>query len=193
MANLAGLYHRYPEWSGQWFGTNPLAGQFPRKTSGLVARGDEGRARRASRWRWPTARARCGFQAIVGLSEAGQTPPAPLLRAALTKEPDAVNQAVLAEALGTLKRPTGGADLDRDLPMPAGPSRSAAAALAALSPIARSAVAACPVHLALRPQGPAGLVARALARPGPLGFLARQRSGARFWNIPPPRFGPPHS
>src|SRR5262249_34679588 len=27
MANLAGLYRRYPEWSGSWFGTNPLAGR----------------------------------------------------------------------------------------------------------------------------------------------------------------------
>ena len=32
VANLAGLYRRYPEWSGSWFGTNPLAGRFPEKT-----------------------------------------------------------------------------------------------------------------------------------------------------------------
>ena len=32
MATLAGLYRRYPEWTGNWFGPNPLAGEFPRKT-----------------------------------------------------------------------------------------------------------------------------------------------------------------
>ena len=32
VANLSGLYRRYPEWSGSWFGTNPIAGQFPEKT-----------------------------------------------------------------------------------------------------------------------------------------------------------------
>jgi putative heme-binding domain-containing protein len=30
--NLAGLYHQYPDWSGHWFGTNPLAGELPTKT-----------------------------------------------------------------------------------------------------------------------------------------------------------------
>ena len=32
VGNLAGLYRVYPDWSGAWFGTNPLAGQFPEKT-----------------------------------------------------------------------------------------------------------------------------------------------------------------
>src|SRR5262249_48530082 len=32
VANLAGLYRQYPEWTGAWFGTNPLAGEFPQKT-----------------------------------------------------------------------------------------------------------------------------------------------------------------
>ena len=40
VANLAGLYRRYPEWSGNWFGTNPLAGEFPSKTQAREPRGD---------------------------------------------------------------------------------------------------------------------------------------------------------
>lgn len=31
--NLSGQYLKYPEWKGEWFGTNPLAGLIPRKTS----------------------------------------------------------------------------------------------------------------------------------------------------------------
>ena len=31
--NLSGQYLTYPEWKGEWFGTNPLAGLIPRKTS----------------------------------------------------------------------------------------------------------------------------------------------------------------
>ena len=60
VANLAGLYRRYPEWSGQWFGTNPLAGAVPAEDGRLVARGDERRAGRPGRWLWPTATARSG-------------------------------------------------------------------------------------------------------------------------------------
>ena len=29
---LAGLYRRYPDWNGLWFGTNPLAGLPPTRT-----------------------------------------------------------------------------------------------------------------------------------------------------------------
>src|SRR5262249_28061453 len=32
VANLVGLYRRYPDWSGSWFGTNPLAGPSLEKT-----------------------------------------------------------------------------------------------------------------------------------------------------------------
>ena len=44
VANLAGLHRRYPEWSGNWFGTNPLAGEFPQKTRAVEHRGDGPRA-----------------------------------------------------------------------------------------------------------------------------------------------------
>ena len=32
VAALAGQYRKYPDWTGTWFGPNPLAGAFPRKT-----------------------------------------------------------------------------------------------------------------------------------------------------------------
>ena len=98
--NLAGLYRVYPDWSGAWFGTNPLAGQFPEKTKdwsreGMdavidsLALGLSDRDRLVRR------------QAIVGLSQAGRATSAlSLLRSALTKEPDPENQAFLTQALG---------------------------------------------------------------------------------------------
>ena len=42
LETLAGLYRQYPEWSGNWFGTNPLAGQFPSKTKDWDPAGMEG-------------------------------------------------------------------------------------------------------------------------------------------------------
>jgi hypothetical protein len=42
VANLSGLYRRYPDWSGSWFGTNPLAGRFPEKTQDWSPEGMEG-------------------------------------------------------------------------------------------------------------------------------------------------------
>jgi putative membrane-bound dehydrogenase-like protein len=32
VANLAGLYRKYPAWSGHWFGTNPLIGELPKRS-----------------------------------------------------------------------------------------------------------------------------------------------------------------
>ena len=103
VANLAGQYRSYPEWSGQWFGTNPLAGPLPRKTAEWSAAGskavEDGLAL-ALADRDSAVR----FQAIVGLSEVGPTV-CHRLRAALVKEPDPVNQSLLAETLGTFMDP----------------------------------------------------------------------------------------
>jgi putative heme-binding domain-containing protein len=100
IAILSGLYRRYPEWSGDWFGTNPLAGRFPEKTrdwspEGMAAvlRGLAlGLADRDSLVR---------SQAIAGLRQGGAAA-APQLRAALARERDPLNQAALAETLGKL-------------------------------------------------------------------------------------------
>ena len=71
MANLAGLLHKYPDWTGAWFGTNPpLAGAFPRKSTDWDATAMKavldglslGLTDRDSNVR---------FQAITGISEAG--------------------------------------------------------------------------------------------------------------------------
>ena len=32
LACLAGQYRRYPEWTGEWFGPDPLAGALPKKS-----------------------------------------------------------------------------------------------------------------------------------------------------------------
>ncbi len=101
VANIAGLLHQYPAWTGTWFGTNPLAGAYPRKTAdwdpaamqsvldGLsLGLSDRDRLVR--------------FQAITGMADAGQDA-ARRLRSALPGESDATNQAVLIETLGTLK------------------------------------------------------------------------------------------
>ncbi len=42
VANLAGLYRQYPEWTGYWFGTNPLASPFPQKTKDWAPEGMKG-------------------------------------------------------------------------------------------------------------------------------------------------------
>ncbi len=98
VANLAGLHRRLPEWSGHWFGTNPLAGDLPRKTRPWSIEGmtrvvvgltqalsdDDASVRRA---------------AIAGLVETG---PAAILafRSRLAAETDPANQAMMAATLG---------------------------------------------------------------------------------------------
>ncbi len=99
---LAGLYRQYPEWSGNWFGTNPLAGAMPKTTrdwdpaamaavfDGLklaLADSDE-RVRR---------------EAIAGLAREVGARAAPHLRVQLLKETDATNLTLLAAALGALR------------------------------------------------------------------------------------------
>ncbi len=100
VANLSGLYRRYPEWSGAWFGTNPIAGQFPEKTRNwspegmaAVVRGlalglaDRDRSIRA--------------QSITALAQAGPAA-VPHLRTALARDREPTNQAALVELLGKL-------------------------------------------------------------------------------------------
>jgi putative heme-binding domain-containing protein len=101
VANLAGLYRRYPEWSGAWFGTNPLAGEFPQKTKDSSPEGMTGVLTGLSAAiKDPDRSVR--YQALVGLSQAGKTA-APLLRSALHGETDPNNQVALAEILGKLE------------------------------------------------------------------------------------------
>ncbi|MBY0395721.1 MAG: HEAT repeat domain-containing protein, partial [Thermoleophilia bacterium] len=100
VANLAGLTRTYPTWSGNWFGTNPLAGQFPQKTrpwdSKGMARVQEGLALALK-----DAAAPVRLGAIAGLVIVGG-PAIPTLREAVGREADPKNLAALAEGLGVL-------------------------------------------------------------------------------------------
>jgi putative heme-binding domain-containing protein len=97
VANLAGLYRQYPEWSGTWFGTNPLAGAFPQKTKDWSREGMNGVLDGLSAALLDRDRA-VRLRAIVGLAQAGKDA-SPRLRSALVREADAENQAVVIEAL----------------------------------------------------------------------------------------------
>ncbi len=160
VANLAGLIHRYPEWSGQWFGTNPLAGQFPRKTVDWSPEGMNG-AKNGLALALADRDSTVRFQAIVGLSDIGPTA-SPLLRAALVKEPDGTNQALLAETLGMVADPLAVPIL---IAIVGDAHRSESVRSAALAALARSRD---PQSLRVRfallydSTAPASLVARAL-------------------------------
>jgi putative heme-binding domain-containing protein len=132
VANLAGLYRLYPEWSGTWFGTNPLAGPFPQKTrdwspAGMTRVLDALAASLAD----PDRTVR--YQAIAGLSQAGKVA-APRLRSALVREPDPTNQAALAELLGNLED---AAAVPALVTLLADPSRTDEVKAAALASLAR--------------------------------------------------------
>jgi putative membrane-bound dehydrogenase-like protein len=100
--NLTGLYQTYPEWTGNWFGTNPLAGEFPRKTKpwnpeamALVVQA-LGRGLND-----PDVMVR--RRALAGLVAQVEGPSAPLLRERLKSETDSLILTGLVEALGRLR------------------------------------------------------------------------------------------
>jgi putative heme-binding domain-containing protein len=97
-ANLSGLYRRYPDWSGLWFGTNPLYGRNPEKTRDWSPEGMDGVVRGLA-FALSDQASPVRAQAIAGLSQVGRTA-TPLLLSALVKERDPRNQAALAEMLG---------------------------------------------------------------------------------------------
>ena len=103
IATLAGQYHSYPEWTGQWWGPDPLSKPFPRKTQDWAPEGMRviaGGLRLGLADRDATVR----MQAIVGLEEVGPAA-APLLREAIGPESDPRNQAALVEALAKINDP----------------------------------------------------------------------------------------
>jgi putative heme-binding domain-containing protein len=167
VANLAGLFHRYPEWSGQWFGTNPLGGQFPRKTADWLHDGMKG-VQNGLALALADGNSTVRFQAIVGLSDIGPAA-APLLRAALIKEPYAANQALLAETLGTVADPMAVPILTAIVSDGKRAESVRSAALAALSRSGDRQSLRARFALLYDPTAPVDLVARALpdlARPG---------------------------
>ena len=110
------------------------------------------------------------FQAIVGLSEVGPTA-SPLLRAALIKEPDAVNQALLAETLGTVADPLAVPILTAIVSDARRTESVRSAALAALARSRDPQSLRARFALLYDPKAPASLVARALPDLARSGFL----------------------
>ena len=102
VANLAGQYRKYPEWSGDWWGPDPLAGKFPKKTRDWTPEGME-TVLQGLRLGFADRDATVRFQSIVALGEVGPAA-APILSAGLAAEPDPGNQAALVEALGRDER-----------------------------------------------------------------------------------------
>jgi len=160
VATLAGLYRKYPKWSGQWFGTNPLAGAFPQKTepwdAAAMARIQDGLTA-ALKDASPAVR----LQAIAGLLPVGR-PAAPPLRALLTTETDPRNLAAVAQGLGVLgdfvSAPALGAiALDATRPEPV-----RVAALDALGNLRGPQALTARITIVYDPKAPAALVSRAL-------------------------------
>ncbi len=183
VANIAGLLHKYPEWSGTWFGTNPLAGAFPRKTKdwdpeSMKAALDGlslGLADRDSSVR---------FQAITGMADAGKDA-ARRLRSALPAESDSTNQAVLVETLGTLKDSVS-LPLFVEMLKDAGRAEAVRmAALAALGQFRDPQSLRARLSLVYEEKAPPALVARALPDLARSGFLPANELTSFMQNAAP--------
>ncbi len=169
VTNLAGLYHKYPEWSGAWFGTNPLAGDQPRKTKpwstegmiqvvsalGKAANDPDPRVRKA---------------ALVGLAPAGPAAIPPFL-ARLAAETDPANQAILAEALGRLHATDAAPTLSDWLADPNRPKSVREAALDALAQLPGRKPAMARLGLLYDRAADPDLMARALVTLAPTGVV----------------------
>jgi putative heme-binding domain-containing protein len=100
LSAMAGNYRRYPEWSGQWYGTNPLAGSMPKKTRDWSAEGMNAVLHglvKGLKDADPLVR-RPAIGGLIGIGERAS----PLLRIVLEQESDPINLAASAQALGTL-------------------------------------------------------------------------------------------
>ena len=169
VANLAGQIKRYPEWSGQWFGTNPLAREAPRKTADWSAEGMKAaQAGLAQGLTDPDNSVR--FQAIIGFSHLGASASA-FFRNALIREPSATNQAILAEILGSLSDPLATPIL---IAIVRDAGRDEAVRLAALTALAQARgrqSLSTRLSLIYDPKAPAALVARVLPDMARMGYL----------------------
>ncbi len=183
VANLAGLLHKYPDWTGTWFGTNPLASAFPRKTKDWDAPAMKavldglslGLTDRESAVR---------FQAITGISEAGKDA-APRLRSALPGEPDPTNQAVIVETLGTLKDSVSVPLFTKILGDPRKQETVRMAALVALGQFRDPQSLRARLSLIYQEKVPPALVARALPDLARMGFLPPNDLGSFIENPAP--------
>jgi putative heme-binding domain-containing protein len=169
VAHLAGLYRRYPEWSGSWFGPNPLAGRFPQKTRDWSPQGME-RVRHGLALGLADRDSSVRLQAIAGLGQQGQTA-APMLRSALVQERDPRNQAALAETLGRIGDAASAPILAILLTDASRPEVVRAAALEGLSTFRDRQSLRARLTVIYDPNAPGTLVARALPGLARAGFL----------------------
>ncbi len=164
VTTLAGLYRRYPERTEGWFGPNPLAGEFPGKTQDWDALGMsvvfEGLAE-GLHDEEPLVRR----QAIAGLIGVGERA-LPALRIGLEREPDPVNLAYLARALGDKGDRASIPKRIGLLADPQRPNKVREAALESLIAFDDPAVLDARLALARDPTSPAPLVAQAIASSG---------------------------
>ncbi len=168
-ATLAGLYRRYPRWDGNWFGTNPLAGEFPKKTEVWDSAGMNAVARGVIAALSDTD-AGVRLRAIAGAGQVGG-PALPALRARLALESDADDLEALAAVLG-MARDTASARGLGDLLLDAKkPVAARAAALEALAGLAGPVAIQARMKLIFDREAPAMLVARALPALGRAGLL----------------------
>ncbi len=169
IANLAGQYRKYPEWSGAWFGTNPLAGSFPGKSVDWDRQGMEailvGLARGLVDLA-PVVRR----QAIIGLASVGPEVAANFL-AALPREADATNRATMITALGRWGEPRAVPLLGQLVASPNQPLLVRMAALDALGGINNRQAFNLRFSLLFNPSAPPELIARALPGLGRSGAL----------------------
>ncbi|HWE35733.1 MAG TPA: HEAT repeat domain-containing protein, partial [Isosphaeraceae bacterium] len=169
LANLAGQYRKYPEWTGAWFGTNPLAGSFPSKSVDWDRQGMQAILVGLSRGlvdAVPSVRR----QAILGLAGIGPEVAANFL-AALPREGDATNRATLITALGRWGEPRAVPLLGQIVASKNQPLLVRTAALDALGGINNRQAFNLRFALLFDPTAPPELVARALPGLGRSGAL----------------------
>jgi putative heme-binding domain-containing protein len=161
---LAGLYRRFPEWSGRWWGPNPLAGDAPRKTrdwdpasmavvfDGLASalEDDDASVRREA------------IGGLIGVGARGLD----RLREHFCRETDTANLAILARAMGNLGDRSAIPNLTRLLLEERCALEVKESAIEALSVLGGSEARAARLKLARNPETPPALIAEAIDAPG---------------------------
>ena len=168
VVNLAGLFRRYPEWTGAWFGTNPIAGIQPTRTKDWSPEGMtlvQTTLAKAAGDPDPAVRR----EVIAGLREIGLDA-AVTLRNRLAVETDTANIVALCAALGALHEPLSANLFASILLGPDRPLEARAAALDALAVTPGRPAANARLRLLYDEKAPPELIARAL--PGLAGARA---------------------
>ena len=158
---LASNYRRYPEWSGRWFGTNPLAAPMPKKTVAWDPSGMESLfAGLVLGFRDADALVR--RQAIGALVGVGKRAVPAILAGIDRGEPDPTNLAMIARGLGSIADVRAVPALAVLLKDPDRPLIVRVEAMEALAALNSPAALNARLMLVYDPKAPAELIARAL-------------------------------